>query len=91
MGILEGLSYLLLLGVAMPLKYFADWPAGVQVVGWVHGLLFVLLVGAVVVAWARGLSTRLAVAAGLASVVPAGPFFLEPHLRRAQATPDPPV
>ena len=83
LGLLEGTSYLLLLGVAMPLKYLADQPAMVQIVGWVHGLLFILLLGAVVYAWARGLPIRLAVAATLASVIPAGPFFLDPHLRRA--------
>ncbi len=39
---LEGLSYLYLLFVAMPLKYIADQPAMVKYSGMVHGLLFVL-------------------------------------------------
>ena len=34
-------SYLLLLGVAMPLKYFYDSPEAVRVTGMAHGLLFV--------------------------------------------------
>src|SRR3546814_10418799 len=38
----EGLSYLFLLFVAMPLKYLADMPLVVKYAGWVHGLLFVL-------------------------------------------------
>ena len=38
----EGVSYLLLLGGAMPLKYFADLPLAVRVVGSIHGALFVL-------------------------------------------------
>ena len=46
-GGLEGISYLLLLGVAMPLKYLAGMPAMVQVAGWIHGLLFTLFVAAV--------------------------------------------
>lgn len=40
---LEGLSLLALLLVAMPLKYAADLPAAVRVVGSLHGLLYVLL------------------------------------------------
>jgi len=39
---IEGVSYLLLLGVAMPLKYFAGFPGAVMAVGWAHGVLFVL-------------------------------------------------
>ncbi len=41
---LEGLSFLLLLGVAMPMKYMAGDPSLVRSVGMVHGLLFVLFV-----------------------------------------------
>ena len=37
----EGVSFLLLLGVAMPLKYMAGMPMAVKVVGWIHGVLFV--------------------------------------------------
>ena len=39
-GMIEGVSFLLLLGVAMPLKYFAGMPLAVKIGGWVHGLLF---------------------------------------------------
>ena len=38
----EGVSFLVLLGVAMPLKYIAGWPKAVSVVGMAHGILFVL-------------------------------------------------
>ncbi len=37
----EGISFLFLLFVAMPLKYFVDMPLFVKYGGWVHGLLFV--------------------------------------------------
>ena len=40
---LEGLSYVLLLFIAMPLKYLGDLPAAVSVVGPIHGALFVWL------------------------------------------------
>lgn len=41
---IEGFSYLLLLFVAMPLKYLAAMPEAVQVVGMIHGVLFVWFV-----------------------------------------------
>lgn len=38
---LEGISLLLLLFVAMPLKYFFDLPQYVRVIGMIHGILFI--------------------------------------------------
>jgi integral membrane protein len=40
-GIAEGISFLILLLIAMPLKYIWEWPYAVKYVGWAHGLLFV--------------------------------------------------
>ncbi len=40
-GIAEGISFLVLLCIAMPLKYMLDMPMAVKVVGWLHGALFV--------------------------------------------------
>ena len=42
----EGLSFLLLLGIAMPLKYWFGQPGYVRVVGMAHGALFLLYVAA---------------------------------------------
>ncbi len=39
LGRLEAISFLLLL-LAMPLKYLAEWPAGVKLLGPLHGFLF---------------------------------------------------
>jgi integral membrane protein len=41
-ALIEGFSFLFLLGVAMPLKYWAGLPMFVQVGGWIHGVLFIL-------------------------------------------------
>tara|TARA_B100000900_G_C20102979_1_gene522735 strand:+ start:80 stop:376 length:297 start_codon:yes stop_codon:yes gene_type:complete len=41
LGNIEGISYLLLLGIAMPMKYYFDMPMAVKIVGMVHGILFV--------------------------------------------------
>jgi integral membrane protein len=40
----EGVSFLVLLLVAMPLKYFADMPMAVTIVGGLHGVLFIAFV-----------------------------------------------
>ena len=82
-GLLEGTSFLLLLGIAMPLKYLAGLPEMVRVVGWAHGLLFVLFIVAVFdaarrFAWPAG---RVAQALA-ASVVPFGTFLLDTRLRQ---------
>jgi len=43
-AILEGISFLVLLGIAMPLKYYFDQPEPVRIIGMAHGVLFVLYV-----------------------------------------------
>ena len=44
MALLEGLSLLVLLFIAMPIKYIGDNPVPVRVVGMIHGALFILFV-----------------------------------------------
>jgi len=84
----EGASFLLLLLVAMPLKYWAGLPMAVRVVGSAHGLLFVLYTVLVFEAVGAGrFGLRTAALALLASLLPFGPFVFE---RRAQAEPSPP-
>ena len=41
LGNVEGVSYLLLIFIAMPLKYAYDMPMAVKIIGMVHGVLFV--------------------------------------------------
>jgi integral membrane protein len=41
LGFIEGVSYLLLLGIAMPMKYFFGFPMAVKIVGMAHGVLFI--------------------------------------------------
>ena len=41
-GLLEGISFLLLLFIAMPMKYMLDNPVLVKYVGMGHGVLFML-------------------------------------------------
>ena len=37
----EGISLLVLMGIAMPLKHIFDMPLMVKWVGWAHGVLFI--------------------------------------------------
>ncbi|HLL73467.1 MAG TPA: DUF3817 domain-containing protein [Pyrinomonadaceae bacterium] len=82
---IEGVSYLLLLGVAMPLKYFAGMPAAVKTAGWIHGVLFMLYLFSVAeVTVRRRLSFAMSLGALAASLIPFGTFALDPRLRRAE-------
>lgn len=77
-ALLEGISYLVLLLIAMPLKYFADLPQMVRIVGMVHGVLFVWYVIAVLVAKMEFKLTYKATAiALLASLIPLGTFYAD--------------
>jgi len=81
----EGVSYLVLLGIAMPLKYWWGNALAVKYVGWTHGILFILLgLLALLAMWRAALGFRLACLVGIAALLPGGPFFLEPRLRRHQ-------
>ncbi len=90
-GLLEGISYLVLLGIAMPLKYLADMPIAVTIVGGMHGGLFGAYVAlAILLAIAyRWPLWRLAFAM-LASVVPTGTFWFDHHIRSLPSTKDRP-
>ena len=82
-GLAEGTSFLVLLLIAMPLKYGANMPEAVRIVGPVHGVLFMLYVGLILPC--AGLSrwkwTRI-VFGLLSSVVPLGPFFFDASIKR---------
>ena len=82
-SLLEGLSFLVLLGVAMPIKYAAGDPTWVKVLGPIHGGLFVLFVLALSRAAGAADWPRSRVASALvASVLPFGALWLELRLRR---------
>jgi integral membrane protein len=82
-ALLEGLSFLLLLFIAMPLKYWAGIPLAVKVVGWAHGLLFVLFhLVLVEAATTHRWSLVRIVGAFISSLVPFGTFVLDARLRR---------
>jgi integral membrane protein len=77
-GLLEGISFLVLLLIAMPLKHAADQPLAVRYVGMAHGILFLLYLLAIVpVALDHRWNAKTTALAVLASVLPAGPFVFD--------------
>lgn len=83
MGVVEGTSTLLLFLVAMPLKYLADLPLAVTIVGSIHGALFVVYVLMLFLAVSRVPLPPGLVAWGLVgAVVPFGPFVFDVPLKR---------
>ena len=84
-GIAEGLSLLILLCIAMPLKYMADQPEAVKYTGWAHGILFVAYVVAVLIMfYERNWPFRKVVLAFLAAFLPFGTFVFDAQLREEE-------
>jgi integral membrane protein len=85
-GILEGISYVVLLFVAMPLKYFADMPNAVKYVGWAHGALFVLYMLWLLQVWLEyNWKFTKVIFAFVMSIIPFGAFILERKLEKEAA------
>lgn len=81
-AVLEGISYLLLLFIAMPLKYMADMPEAVQYTGWAHGILFVLYALLLVQCWqSYRWSFGKAAVVFMASLLPFAPFIVDKKLK----------
>jgi integral membrane protein len=79
----EGVSFLALLLVAMPLKYLAGLPLAVRVVGLVHGVLFLAFLAALLRAASdRGWPAGRSALAFLSAIVPFGTFVFDRSLRR---------
>ncbi|MFT5237417.1 MAG: integral membrane protein [Flavobacteriaceae bacterium] len=75
---LEAISFLLLLGIAMPLKYIWDLPQMVQTVGMAHGVLFLLYIaGAVYISQKLNWTIKQLAIAIFCSILPFGPFYIE--------------
>ena len=82
----EGISLLTLLFIAMPMKYFMGMPEVVKVVGWIHGLLFMLYIGMLIVLQVtQRWSFIFFVGAFLASIIPFGTFILDKQLRKKES------
>lgn len=77
-SIAEGVSLLLLFGIAMPLKYILDKPLMVEIVGMAHGLLFIAYVlFAIVYKFKVKWSLLTSFIVIFASFVPFGTFYID--------------
>lgn len=83
---LEGISFLVLLGIAMPLKYMGGMPLPVKYVGWAHGLLFVLyMITLLQVTLEKQWKWNKTGLAFIVSFLPFGTFWFEARHRKEQA------
>lgn len=84
-GIAEGVSFLVLLLIAMPLKYIFDFPLAVKYVGWAHGLLFVSYVA---LAWfvkeTYNWPLKKFLLAFVAAWLPSGTFVYDKQLKKEE-------
>ena len=84
-GFAEGVSLLLLLFVAMPLKYLSGKPEMVKIVGWAHGVLFVAFMIAVLNAFiVRKWAFTKVFVAFIAAFLPFGTFWFDKKLKREE-------
>lgn len=74
-GLIEGVSFIVLLFIAMPLKYLAGRPEFVKVVGMAHGILFIFYVLFLIRAtFAQGWGAGKAFLLFLSTLIPFGTF-----------------
>ena len=84
-GMIEGISLLALMFIAMPLKYIWDKPGAVQIVGWIHGGLFVLfMILALRVYEQKAWPFKKLVLAFVAAFLPFGTFVVDKKLKKEE-------
>jgi integral membrane protein len=84
-GITEGISFILLIFIGMPLKYGMGLFLPVKLLGWMHGILFILYVIILLhTAWVAHWSWVKISKAFILSLVPFGTFFLDIELRKEE-------
>jgi integral membrane protein len=84
--LIEGVSFLVLLFIAMPLKYVWNLPQAVRIVGMAHGILFLIFCFCLAQSWiaARWPLGRAALVFG-ASIIPFGPWLIDRRLKSYEA------
>ncbi len=86
-ALLEGVSYLILLFIAMPLKYAAGLPLAVKIVGMAHGVLFIILCALLAYTLSKSIiSFKLSVMVFIASLIPFGAFWADRKLKQRYFT-----
>ena len=84
-NLLEGISFLALLFVAMPIKYQLGEPMAVTIVGWTHGILFIAyIVSANAVAQQYKWPEKETFKIMIAGMIPFAFLFVNKKLRQGQ-------
>ena len=84
-GLLEGISFLLLLFIAMPVKYMLGYPILVKYVGMGHGVLFVAFLAVLfIVCEKQKWSIKMFILGLVASILPFGPFVFDKKLKKLE-------
>jgi len=79
---IEGYSYLLLLFIAMPLKYMLGFAIAVKIAGMIHGALFIIFLYLGVKAWIEAKWSLLqTIIFFIASLIPFGTFFTKKKIK----------
>ncbi|MFK7812188.1 MAG: DUF3817 domain-containing protein [Maribacter sp.] len=77
-SILEGISYLALFAVTMPLKYLADIPMPNKFVGYAHGVLFIAYILIAALFWFKNKwSIKRGIILLVASLLPFATFYVD--------------
>lgn len=83
-AIMDGVALLALFGIGLPLKYLADFPLAVSLLGPLHGVLFLWLVFNLFLAVTRGgLGKGMGMMMFVASLFPLGAFIADHQLKKA--------
>lgn len=87
-SILEGISYLSLFAVTMPLKYLADIPEPNKWVGYAHGVLFITYIILAIIFWVQNKwSVKRGFILFIASLLPFATFYVdEKYLKPLQVS-----
>lgn len=79
----EGISFILLVFIAMPLKYFFNQPLAVKYIGWGHGLLFVMyVICLLIVAYKHKWHLLKVFLIFIAALLPFAPFIVDKYLQK---------
>lgn len=88
LAFLDGIALLLLVLIAVPIKYQLDWPYGVKVLGPLHGVLFISLTLTMLYSvMKRDIKLSLGALMFVAALIPLGAFFADHQLKKATTKP----
>ena len=82
---IEGISYLVLLFIAMPMKYILLQPLAVKFVGMAHGVLFIIFIIALAQCIQKcSFSIKFSIKLFILSLIPFGSFIIEKEINKIE-------